>query len=93
MLKIYNKSHRATGYIKAYKDLKIESVTATGDKTLSFTYLGRKTIEPEYYIQTQTDEYVIKEKSHSTDGLPQYVAILNLEELEGKAWSSFSVKE
>lgn len=93
MLKIYDKSHTAAGYIKAYKDLKIESVASTGDKTLSFTYLGRKIIEPEYYIQTQTEEYVIKEKSHSADGFPQYVAILNLEELEGKAWSSFSVKE
>lgn len=93
MLKVYDKSHGAAGYIKTYKNLKIESVASTGDKTLSFTYLGRKTIEPEYYIQTQTDEYVIKEKSHSADGFPQYVAILNLEELEGKAWSSFSVKE
>lgn len=93
MLRVYDKSHAATGYIKKYKDLKIESVISTGDKTLSFTYMGRKSIEPEYYIQTQTDEYVVKEKTYSSDGFPQYVAVLNLEELEGKPWSSFSVKE
>lgn len=87
MLRIYDKSHTAIGYIKEYKDLKIESVLSTGDKTLSFTYMGKNNIEPEDYIQTQKDEYVVKEKSYSSDGFPQYVAVLNLEELEGKPWS------
>lgn len=93
MLKIYNKAHIAAGHIKAYKDLKIESVVSTGDKTLSFTYMGKKEIETEFYIQTQTDEYVVKEKSQSLDGFPQFVAVLNLEELEGKPWNSFSAKD
>lgn len=93
MLKIYNKAHVAAGHIKAYKDLKIESVVSNGDKTLSFTYMGKKEIETEFYIQTQTDEYVVKEKSQSLDGFPQFVAVLNLEELEGKPWNSFSAKD
>lgn len=93
MLKIYNKSHVAAGHIKAYKNLKIESVVSNGDKTLSFTYMGKKEIETEFYIQTQTDEYVVKEKTQSLDGSPQFVAVLNLEELEGKPWNSFSAKD
>ena len=93
MLKLYDKAHEPAGYIKAYKDMKIESVASTGDKTLSFTYMGQKDIETEYYIQTQEDEYVVKERTQSMDGFPQYVAVLNLEELEGKPWGSFSAKE
>lgn len=93
MLKLYDKAHEPAGYIKAYKDMKIESVASTGDKTLSFTYMGKKDIETEYYIQTQEDEYVVKERTQSMDGFPQYVAVLNLEELEGKPWGSFSAKE
>lgn len=93
MLKLYDKAHEPAGYIKTYKDMKIESVASTGDKTLSFTYMGKKDIETEYYIQTQEDEYVVKERTQSMDGFPQYVAVLNLEELEGKPWGSFSAKE
>ena len=41
MLKIFNQSHEAVGYIKKYRDCKIESVLSTAEKTLSFTYLGK----------------------------------------------------
>ncbi|HCT90536.1 MAG TPA: hypothetical protein DF613_04005, partial [Lachnospiraceae bacterium] len=94
MLKIFDKDHNAIGHIVKYKDLKIERDVSTGDKTLSFTYLAKtRRLCVEYYIQTQTDEYVIREESLSSDGFPQYVAALNLEELEGKAWQSFSVTD
>lgn len=94
MLKIYDKEHNTVGYIVKYRDLKIESDVTTGDRILSFTYLAKKhQIEEEYYVETEDDEYVIKEKSVSTDGFLQFTANLNLEELEAKPWESFSVEE
>lgn len=94
MLKVYDKDHNAIGHIVKYKDLKIEGEVATGDRTLSFTYLAKNhQIEPEYYVQTKEDEYVIKEKTVNSDGFLEYVAVLNLEDLEGKPWSSFSVTD
>ena len=92
MLKIYDKEHNAIGHIIKYEDLVIESDVTTGDKTLSFKYLARyHEICEEYYIETESDEFVVKEKSVSTDGFLQFVANLNLEELEAKPWDSFSV--
>ncbi len=93
MLKLYDKNHNAVGHINQHKNLKIESDVSTGDKTLSFVYLGNLEIFPEYYLETDTDEYVIKEKQESLNGFPQFIATLNLEELEGKPWGSFSVKD
>lgn len=94
MLKIYDTDHNAIGHIYKYKDLKIESDVTTGDRTLSFTYMARyHEIGEEYYIETQDDEYVVKEKSVSTDGFLSFTAVLNLEELEAKPWSSFGVTD
>ena len=93
MLKIYDKNHNPVGHISEYTDLKIESDVTTGDRMLSFLYLGSLTIDTEFYVQDQKDEYVIKEKTCSTDGSIEYVAALNLEELEAKPWNTFSVKD
>ena len=94
MLKIYDTNHNAIGHIVKYKDLKIEGDVTTGDRTLSFTYMARHhEICEEFYIETQDDEYVVKEKSVSTDGFLSFVAVLNLEDLEAKPWSSFGVTE
>lgn len=69
MLKIYDTNHNAIGHIVKYKDLKVASDVTTGDQTLSFTYMARHhEICEEYYIETQDAEYVVKEKSVSTDG-------------------------
>lgn len=93
MLKIYDKNHNPVGHISGYTDLKIESDVTTGDRMLSFSYLGSLTIDTEFYVRDQKDEYVIKEKTCSTDGSIEYVAALNLEELEAKPWNTFSVKD
>ena len=62
MLKIYDSGGSFLRSISEYKDLKIESELSTGDKTLSFVYRGKQTdILNEYYVQTQTDRYVVKE--------------------------------
>jgi phage minor structural protein len=91
MLKIYDINHNAIGHINKYTDCKIESDVETGDKTLSFTYLAKyHKLCCEMYVQTENDEYVIKEISQDTNGFPNIVAALNLEELEAKAWKTAS---
>lgn len=94
MLKIFNQSHEAVGYIKKYRDCKIESVLSTAEKTLSFTYLGKTgKIDYEYYIQTADAEYVVKAIRITSDGYPEYTATLNTEELEAKTWETFLAKD
>lgn len=93
MLKLYNRSHSAVGHISQYKSLKIVSEVSDGSRTLSFTYLGQTAIETEYYIETEDDEYVVKEISESMSGYPEITATLNLEELEGTPLKSFSVTD
>lgn len=80
--------------LQKYKDLCVESVLATGDKTLSFLYPARlcKEIEEEGYIRTKTDEFVIKEIQDSGE-YKSIKAILNVEELEGKTFESFEAVE
>lgn len=91
MLKWYNASHVYQGVISKYKDLKIESDLKTADKTLSVTLLEESGITNECYVRTATDEYVVKEVSTSTGAFKSIVCALNLEDLEAKAYKSFSV--
>lgn len=94
MLKIFNQSHEAVGYIKKYRDCKIESVLSTAEKTLSFTYLGKSgKIDYEYYVQTKDAEYVVKSIRITSDGYPECTATLNTEELESKTWETFLAKD
>ena len=94
MLKLFDKEHNAIGHITKYKDCRIESDVSTGDKTLYFTYLAKDpSLENEMYVQTEDDEYVIKEASADSSGFPQIVAVLNLEGLQAKAWQTFSVTD
>lgn len=94
MLKIFDKDHNAIGHIVKYKDCRIESEVATGDKTLSFTYLAKHhALENEMYVRTQNDEFVIKEVPATTDNFPQIVAVLNLEDLQRDMWQTFSVTD
>lgn len=90
MLKIYNKLHTAVGHLSDYKDLKVESTVADGDKTLSFTLLNKDfDLQCEYYIRTETDEYIVKEIDSDSDGNFTVVAALNLEELEQEQFQTF----
>jgi len=84
MLKIYDLNHDPLGYIINYKDLKIESDLNAGDKSLSVEYLAqtkRKEIKGEYYIETKTDEYVVKSVETTDRGTQNICAAINLEEL------------
>ena len=82
LLKLYDREKKALGYIKQYKDLKIESELSTGDKKLSFMLLQKQDIQEECYIETKTDRYVLKECNASSSKITDYVAVLDLEALE-----------
>ena len=93
MLKIYDQNKNPLGYIIKYSDdLCVESDLSNGDKSLSFTYLAKKPkdIRNEYYVETQTDRYVVKEVGSSSDGFPEYKCQLDLEDLEADMFESFS---
>jgi phage minor structural protein len=94
MLQLYDKNHNKIAGLTKYKDLCIESVLSTGDKTLSFSYPKNLAdiIEYEGYVRTKTAEFVVKEldkKGIYTD----IKANLNLEDLEGKPWDRFDSTE
>lgn len=94
MLQLYDLNKAKIRGLKKYKDLCVESVLATGDKTLSFLYPARlcKEVVEEGYIRTKTDEFVIKEIQDSGE-YKSIKAILNVEELEGKTIESFEAVE
>lgn len=94
MLQLYDLNKAKIRGLKKYKDLCVESVLATGDKTLSFLYPARlcKEVVEEGYIRTKTDEFVIKE-IHDSGEDKSVKAILNVEELEGKTFETFETVE
>ncbi|MCD8124284.1 MAG: phage tail protein [Lachnospiraceae bacterium] len=93
MIALYDKDHVFLGCLSKYKDLKIESTLSTGEKTLTFDYEADECeAEPEYYLRTEDDEYVVKEKEYTPTGI-SYAASLNLEGLESVVWKSFEVTD
>lgn len=90
MLQLYDLNKVKISNLTLYKDLKIQSVLSTGDKTLSFSYPSRHSgeIKEEGYIRTKTHEFVIKEISTNGDW-KSIKAVLNVEDLEGKSWEHF----
>jgi phage minor structural protein len=90
MLQLYGLNKVKISNLTLYKDLKIQSVLNTGDKTLSFLYPSRSSdeIKEEGYIRTKTHEFVIKEISTNGDW-KSIQAVLNVEDLEGKTWEHF----
>lgn len=92
MLKIYDQDHNQVGMLTKYTDTKIESVLDSADKTLSFTVQDPDEIrlKNEYYVRTREDEYVIKKISHKSRSGMSVTCVLNLEELQGQPFASFS---
>ena len=93
LLQVYNKAHVRIGVVECI-GLTIESDLSKFDKTLSFSINinNADLLELEGYLRTKYDEFVIKEKNYS-DGYYNIVAVLNLEELEGKAFEDFDSTE
>jgi len=86
-----NTGDNEIGWIKNHKDARIESVLASGDKTLYFSYPkeAEHAVKNEYYVWTENDVFVIKENTEGSQGFRNVVARLNLEDLESKLFSEF----
>ena len=93
MLKLYSSGKEFAGYLTDYKNLCIESDLSSGDKSLSFEYLGNPAdIENEQYIETKTDRYVVKEITPGVAGT-QVRCQLDLEALEAGMFQQFTAKD
>ena len=95
MLKVYNTAGNFKRVLSDidYRDLTVVSTLSDGDKQLSFTYFGKPSnILNEYYIETETDRYVVKEV-HPGDHGTQYVCKLDLEALEQGMFQIFTASK
>ena len=96
MLKLKDKNKKLVAGLINYKDLCIESILATGDKKLSFSLHKEdkfyNLIEEECYIETKTQEYVIKARDVGVD-YTRFDCVLNLEELEANIFDRFESVE
>jgi len=94
MLQLYDLNKTKIQGLKKYKDLNIESILSTGDKTLSFLFPSNlsKNIKEEGYIRTKLSEFVIKEITDNKEW-KSIKATLNIEALEGQPWEHFDTTE
>lgn len=96
MLQIYSQERVRQCLLSGYKELEIVEYLTTGDKEMSFQYPVKgphaQHLQPEAYVITKDDEYVLKEVANSK-GWAKYRAILNLEGLTGKSYPSFETVE
>lgn len=71
MLKLLDGSRSMVALLTRLKDYSIESDLTTADKLISFkllkTVLPRSLLQQEYFLQSATDEYVIKEINFSDE--------------------------
>ena len=92
MLWILDFTRTKIATITDYTDLEIEEDLETGDKTISFTYLGDAVISNEYYVQDEEARYVIKEVTPGTDS-SKYRGQLDLEDLQRTPYKKFTSKQ
>lgn len=85
-MQIYDDRKRRIGVLSGFKNRAVATTLDSGDKELSFEYPANgilvDLLKEEYYIRTQTDEFVIK-ATEKGEQWNKYTAILNVEELEG----------
>lgn len=94
MLKIYDQNHKQLGMLTGYANLKEESELDNGEKVLSFTVKNTEELplNNEYYVRTREDEFVIKKISRESWSDMTVTCLLNMEELQGKPFSSFATE-
>ncbi len=95
LLILYDLDHKKIAGLKNHKNACVESELSSGEKTLSFLWhqSNRQKIPQEYYIRTDTDEFVVKENTKDNSGYRKITANLNLEDIEGRAWREFIIKD
>lgn len=85
-MQIFNDKKERIGNLQRFTNRSITTTLSSGDKELSFEYPAHGNmvdkLQAEYYIRTETDEYVLKSIEEG-ETLNKYLAVLNVEELEG----------
>lgn len=95
MLRLLNEKRTVMPPLVYYDDLRIDRVLECDDSTLSFSIpikLRPKELKVENYIQTKTEEYVIKSIEISDDTVT-VLADINIDELEGTFFEEFATTE
>ena len=84
-MQIFNDKKERIGNLQRFTNRSITTTLSSGDKELSFEYPAHGNmvdkLQAEYYIRTETDEYVLKSIEEG-ETLNKYLAVLNVEELE-----------
>ena len=95
-MQVFSQVHERLCLLQGYKDLKLTKKLADGDREITFKYPRggemAQFLKNENYIRTKEDEFVIKEVSTGKEWR-SYVAVLNLEDLQGKSFESFESEE
>ncbi|HGD0580838.1 TPA: phage tail spike protein, partial [Clostridium perfringens] len=95
-IKLLGQNKKIIALLQNLKDLSIESILESGDKTLSFSYAKEdkfyENIIEENYIRTKEDEFVIKSRDIGVD-YTRFDCVLNLEELEANIFDRFESVE
>ena len=96
MLKLLNGSRAMVALLTQIKDYSIESDLTTDDKLINFklpkTVLPRPFLQQEYFLQSATDEYVIKEINFSDEDFYEIYGKLNVDSLRGKAYLTYETE-
>lgn len=98
LLELYDKNHEKLGVMVTIKSPHIQRTLEYGDETMDFYCPANdqwdSALEPETYVRTERQEYVVKsvEKS-TTSGWRKVSAALNIEELEGCPYEGFESVE
>lgn len=96
MLKLLNAQRQVMPPVTIYTELKVERVLDYDDRTLSFSIpipAMPTEMKLENYIQTETDEYVIKQIQINNGNNYDITAQLNIDELEGTHFDTFFTTE
>jgi phage minor structural protein len=96
MLKLINESGAMVALLSQLKDFSIESDLATADKLIHFNLpksaISRSLLQQEFYLQSATDEFVIKEINTSDEDFYEVFGKLNLDSLRGKAYLTLEIE-
>ena len=96
MLKLLDGNRAMIALLTQLKDFSIESDLTTADKLISFelpkSTISRSLLQQEYFLQSATDEYVIKEINYSDEDFYEVFGKLNLDCLRGKAYLSYETE-
>ena len=93
IIKIISASRTKEYYITQRKDFKIETILDSADASVTFSVPDQVyPITCESYVVVEHQEYIVKEISPVKNGYRDVKAILNLEDLEGKLFSTYEKK-